>query len=67
MHGLADIGYAGYFTFEASSMLLPAKLRKPYEGDRRLVRAPLELRLKAETLLYEIGRTVLKAYDCLDE
>jgi len=67
MHGLADIGYKGYFTFEAGRILLPASLRRPFERDQRLARAPLALRVKAEALLYEIGRTVLSAYDCLEE
>ncbi|MBR4082103.1 MAG: sugar phosphate isomerase/epimerase, partial [Clostridia bacterium] len=67
MHGLADIGYKGYFTFEATQMLLPAGRRRAYEGDQRLVCAPLELRKQAEALLYGIGCTVLDAYGCLEE
>lgn len=67
MHGLSDIGYKGYFTFEASNMLLPAKLRRPYDRGKRLMCAPLKLRVKAEALLYEIGRTVLEEYGCLEE
>lgn len=67
MHGLAEIGYKGYFTFEASNMLLPAKQRRPFESDQRLACAPVELRVKAEALLYEIGRTVLAEYGCLEE
>ena len=67
MHGLADIGYNGYFTFEASHMLLPAKQRRPFESDQRLASAPVALRVKAEALLYEIGKTVLDKYGCLEE
>ena len=67
MHGLADIGYSGYFTFEASRMLLPAAQRRPFAADGRLACAPVELRVKAEALLYEIGRTVLDQYGCLEE
>lgn len=67
MYGLADIGYKGYFTFEASNMLLPAKLRRSFNKDQRLACAPLGLRVKAEALLYEIGRTVLEEYGCLEE
>ena len=67
MHGLSDIGYKGYFTFEASNMLPPAKLRRPYDRGQRLMCAPLKLRVKAEALLYEIGRTVLEEYGCLEE
>lgn len=67
MHGLAEIGYRGYFTFEATNMLLPAKLRRPFSKEQLLLRAPIQLRAKAEALLYEIGRTVLEVYDCLEE
>ena len=62
MHGLKDIGYTGCFTFEATQMLLPAKLRRPFESDQRLMCAPLSVRIAAEKLLYEIGRTILDAY-----
>lgn len=67
MHGLADIDYKGYFTFEATNILLPAASRRPYEKDTRLAQAPLELRIKAENLLYEMGRYILGAYDCFEE
>lgn len=67
MHGLTDIGYKGYFTFEASNMLLPAKQRRSFDKDQRLVCAPFELRVKAESFLYEIGKTVLITYDCFED
>ena len=67
MHGLQDIHYKGYFTFEAGNMLLPASSRRPFEKDKRLVQAPLDLRIKAENLLYEMGKSILGAYDCFEE
>lgn len=67
MHGLKDIGYKGYFTFEAGNFFLPGAKRRPYEADRRMLNAPLELRIKAETLLYEIGKYTLEAYGCFEE
>lgn len=67
MYGLAEIGYSGYFTFEASNMLLPAPQRRTFDKDQRLSCAPLGLRVQAETLLYEIGKTILEKYDCLEE
>ncbi len=67
MHGLFDIGYDGFFTFEASNILLPADKRKPYEKDKRAWKAPLALRIKAENLLYEIGKSVLESYGCFEE
>jgi len=67
MHGLLDIGYKGYFTFEASSFFSSASAKRPYEKDQRLRQAPLELQLMAERMLYEIGRHILSAYDCFEE
>lgn len=67
MHGLKDIDYKGYFTFEAPRIFTPAKKRRPFEKDERLRTVPLSLRIKAEELLYEIGKTILTAYDCFEE
>ena len=67
MHGLQDIGYKGYFTFESGNILLPAGKRRAYPQDERLLRAPLDLRIKAEAFLYEIGKTILTTYDCFEE
>ncbi len=67
MHGLMDIGYDGYFTFEASRMFCPAENRTPFEKDTRAWKAPLDLRIKAEKLLFEIGKSVLTAYGCFEE
>lgn len=67
MHGLLDIGYKGYFTFEATNFFMSAGNRKQYHKDDRLMKAPLSLRLKGEELLYEIGKTILTAYDCFEE
>ena len=68
MHGLLDIGYQGYFTFEANffheTYLRP---KRKYEADTRLVRPNLSVRKKAEELLYEIGKNILTAYDCFEE
>lgn len=66
MHGLVDIEYKGYFTFEATQMLLSSKLRREFAPDSRLLKAPIELRIKAERFLYEIGRTILETYDCYE-
>ncbi|MBR5554035.1 MAG: sugar phosphate isomerase/epimerase [Clostridia bacterium] len=67
MHGLIDIGYNGYFTFEATNILLSADKRRPYEKDKRVWKAPIDIRIKAENLLYEIGKSVLCAYNCFEE
>ncbi len=73
MQGLLAVGYKGYFTFEAGNMLLsygrwPHRRRQaPSVTERRLSVPPLELRRKAASLLYEIGRAILTAYDCFEE
>ena len=67
MNGLKDIGYNGYFTFEASKFYLPADQRTVSERGDKLRNIPLKLRIKAEELLYEIGRCTLEAYDCYEE
>ena len=67
MHGLIDIGYRGYFTFEATNFFLPGKKRRPFDSDQKLLNAPLPLKLQAERLLYEIGKYTLTAYNCFEE
>ena len=52
MHGLQDINYKGYFTFEA---------------DTRCLRLPLEFRKRYETILYDIGKFILTQYNCFEE
>ncbi len=41
--------------------------RRPFPEDTRLLNVPLELRIKGENLLYEIGKHILTAYDCFEE
>ena len=67
MKGLKDVGYNGYFTFEANRFFLPGSKRRPFEQDGRLIDAPLGLRIKGEKLLYEIGKTILSSYGCFEE
>lgn len=72
MQALLDVGYDGYFTFEADNMLMtsgwphPKKL-SPEVTRRRLLMPPLELRRHAEGLLYHIGRYILEQYGCFEE
>ncbi len=68
MHALKEINYGGYFTFESNVIqhALTEK-RRPFAADTRLLRAPLAVMLKAEELLYEIGKSILEAYDCFEE
>jgi sugar phosphate isomerase/epimerase len=67
MHGLTDIGYNGYFTFEVGGIFTPADKRRLYPADTRLATAPLPLKQAAEKLLYEVGRWVLESYGCFEE
>lgn len=66
MHGLKEINYKGYFTFEAGRMFLPAEGKRTFDGEARILQAPLALRIKAEALLCEIGKSILNAYECLE-
>lgn len=52
MRGLREIGYNGYFTFEATRM---------FAG------APLSVRIEAERLLYTLGKDLLQKYGCFEE
>ena len=67
MHGLFDIGYKGYFTFEVGDVFTPSKMRRSYEKDTRLKAAPIELRDAYERYLYELGKCILEKYDCFEE
>lgn len=62
MNGLIDIGYKGAFTFEACNFFLPAGKRRPFDADERLKLPPLPLKIMAESMLLEIGKTALTAY-----
>jgi sugar phosphate isomerase/epimerase len=74
MQALKDVDYDGYFTFEASYTLLNDKNpypRKPFEYNgkpvTKLLNTPLELKIQAIDLLYEVGKHILKTYDCYSE
>lgn len=62
MMGLSDIGYNGYFTFEATLML-----RKRAIGNGKFPMASLPVMKKAEELLYEIGHSILTSYGVFEE
>lgn len=69
MHGLLDIGYPGYFTFEVS---VPRTFdRRPFVRDGTPVRTlewpSLEICVKMYTLLHEIGVHILTQYGVHEE
>lgn len=71
MNGLLDIGYEGYFTFEALNVLRAGKdgrqPRQKFERDTRLFEPTLEMQIDMERLLYHVGKHALSAYDCFEE
>ena len=67
MHGLLDIGYNGYFTFEVGGIFSTAEQKRPFEKDTRLAKAPLRLRLAADRYMYELGKCILLEYGCFEE
>ena len=75
MNGLLDVGYEGYFTFEASYTLLhqnnPPYTRRAFEHNgkiiTKLLSPSIELKKQAINLLYETGKYILETYDCFDE
>ena len=64
MTGLSEIGYNGYFTFEATRMLYPISNKRNFDKESKLLKAPIEIMDKAESLLYDIGKHILNTYDC---
>ena len=67
MIGLKEIGYKGYFTFEATNIPVPAHRRTKCEKGDKLINVPIHIKKMAEKMLYEIGKHILSAYDELEE
>ena len=71
MNALIDINYNGYFTFESGTSLRPAKYwqgdRKTFEKDTRLSEPVLFMQKHLEKLMYEMGKYILKSYNCFEE
>ena len=65
--GLIDSGYTGYFTFEASNLIRRTGAwpiyRREWTRETRLMHPTLDLMRKAVAFLYEIGKSMLSAYD----
>ncbi|MBE7024944.1 MAG: sugar phosphate isomerase/epimerase [Ruminococcaceae bacterium] len=56
MKGLKNIGYAGYFTFEACSFFAPSIHKNSN------IEIDLAMRIKMEELLYSLGENILRRY-----
>ena len=75
MQGLLDVGYDGFFNFEASYTLLHHK-NIPYHREgweyrgkpvSTLLDPSIALKKKAVDLLYDIGQYILESYGCFEE
>lgn len=74
MQGLLDVGYKGYFNFEASYTLLHhtnlPHHRKPWEHEGEIRTTLLDpsvgLKQKAVDLLFDIGQYILETYGCFE-
>lgn len=67
MKGLIKIGYDGYFTFEASNIFAPSKLKGTSNKENPLSKIPLEFKIKMESMLYEIGKHILTTYNVFED
>ncbi len=71
INALIDIGFNGYFTFEASSVLRKSQYwlgnRRTFEGDKRLLHPQLFMQKHLEKLMYDTGVYMLKQYNCYEE
>lgn len=71
MNALIDVDYKGIFTFECSSSLRSAKYwqgdRRIFERDNRLGEPQLFMQKQLEKLMYDMGKYILKSYNCFDE
>lgn len=67
MLGLLEIGYKGYFTFEADSIPLSPARRSQDKRVTKFTKLPLELGRRFEALLYEVGKYLLTEYNCFEE
>lgn len=71
MHGLIDVGYKGYLTFEACSTLRPFLYwrgnRRDCDKEKKLSEPTLAMQDIAEKLLYEIGKHILTTYGIFEE
>ncbi len=67
MHGLIDIGYNGYFTFESDNVPYGVFRRRKFKCDTRCLQLPVEFRKRFEAILYDIGKFILTQYNCFEE
>lgn len=71
MKALIDVNYKGFFTFEACNSLGSENYyvtnRKKIEGENKLFKPSLELKMIMEKFMYQVGKDALMAYNCFEE
>lgn len=71
INAIIDINYKGYFTFESSSSLRPAKYwlgnRKSFEKDTRLAEPQLFMQQRLEKIIYNLGKYALESYNIFED
>ena len=71
INALIDSGYKGYFTFEATNSLRPAKYwlgdRKTFKKDTRLAEPQLFMQRRMEKLMYDLGKYALESYNVFED
>ena len=71
INALIDVNYKGYFTFESSSSLRPAKYwlgnRKSFDKDTRLAEPQLFMQRRMEKIMYDLGKYALESYEIFEE
>ena len=69
IQGLIDIGYRGTFNFETNVPVKTVRYSFEYQGEivRKLEKLPMDLVKQIHTLLYNIGKYMLEAYDIYEE
>lgn len=67
MTALTEMGYKGYFTFEAGNSFRLPKYRRPFEKNVRLFKPTFMMKKHLENLMYDMGKYMLEQYDCFEE
>ena len=71
INALLDSGYKGYFTFESTNSLRPAKYwlgnRKSFKKDTRLAEPQLFMQRRMEKLMYDLGKYALESYNVFED
>ena len=67
MLGLKEIGFDGYFTFEADNTPYLSWRKPEREYDGKCFKLPVDFRKRFEKIMYDMGKYVLTQYGCFEE